>query len=304
MAYKIKSELSEKQIESDVATYLGWCTPNSTTPFRLFDVNEQITGADKKFDRVFPLYLQFKVSEGLQPLNGKILNPISRNNPLNLIRSFRYKNSLNDNPTLYFKFRKLAKTAIELQHNTLLKFANTGFSQAMYIAPLSLSKEEYERKLFDGNIRYLRYPFIDKDYQIYLSSWISNIFQVPFLREHISIIPHQRINTPDHYYSYSNTGTEVAFHSPLILEEEDNRLSTRLSKIVNDLLYNIKQDYHSFENIIRGIDGILETNHIQDYNNENGLEILKQIGEEIYKRYNIRQNLLLFDSKMLDINGL
>ncbi|MBE4948263.1 hypothetical protein [Chryseobacterium culicis] len=299
MKYKLKSELTEKQIESDIATYLGWCTPPSKQPFRLIDVNEQITGADKRFDNVFPIYLQFKVSEGLRPLTGPILNPYFKRFPLNKIRTFRQSNFLNDNPSLYFKLRDLAKTATELQHNILLKFANTGFSQAMYVAPLTLSKREYEEKLFNRHNRFMGYPFFDEDYEIYDYRWVSHIFQVPFLREHISIIPHERVLDSNHYYSFTNTGTEVAFHSPLLLDNKDARFSTTLSTLFDEMILNLKQERYYFESVIKATDKILETDYISDYNRENGLEILQQIGKEIYFRYDIRQFLLVFDSRKI-----
>ena len=67
MSFKIESELNEKQIESDVASYLGYVTPLWSRRFRLISVNEQATGADKLFRRFIPIYLQFKVSQGLNP---------------------------------------------------------------------------------------------------------------------------------------------------------------------------------------------------------------------------------------------
>ncbi|MFS8054246.1 hypothetical protein QD357_15545 [Rhizobium sp. BR 317] len=47
-SYLLKSQLSEKQIEADVSFYLGWCS--NEMPFRLLDIDEQETGADKLFD--------------------------------------------------------------------------------------------------------------------------------------------------------------------------------------------------------------------------------------------------------------
>ncbi|TRW25347.1 hypothetical protein FMM05_08570 [Flavobacterium zepuense] len=62
------SELSEDQIEADVASYLGFITPFWSKRFQLKSVNEQLTGADKLFNRFVPIYLQFKASQGLKPL--------------------------------------------------------------------------------------------------------------------------------------------------------------------------------------------------------------------------------------------
>jgi hypothetical protein len=47
MSFKLDSELSEMQIEADIATYFGWISPiGNSAPFRLLDIDEQITGAD------------------------------------------------------------------------------------------------------------------------------------------------------------------------------------------------------------------------------------------------------------------
>ena len=69
MSYKLSSNLSENQIESDVASFLGYVTPFWSSRFRLMSVDEQATGADKLFDRFVPIYLQFKVSEGLKSIS-------------------------------------------------------------------------------------------------------------------------------------------------------------------------------------------------------------------------------------------
>ena len=68
MNYQIKSNLSEKQIEADIASYFGWISRNS--PFRLLDIDEQLTGSDKKFyNSGFSFFMQFKVSNGLEPIS-------------------------------------------------------------------------------------------------------------------------------------------------------------------------------------------------------------------------------------------
>src|SRR4051794_27372127 len=116
--YKLKeSSLSEDQIEADVASFLGYVTPQWSSRLRLIAVNEQITGADKLFNRFLPLYLQFKVSEGLVPLSRKPF--FSSPFPLQKIRLYRFNNHLSGDPILYFRLREKAKTAVDFQHNQL-----------------------------------------------------------------------------------------------------------------------------------------------------------------------------------------
>jgi len=140
--YLIKSQLSEKQIETDVAHYFGWISQGA--PFRLLDANEQLTGADKKFvdgSRGFAFFLQFKVSHSLYSVN--IVPPSNRKNRSQLeeIREFRKNHGFGDNPTLYFELRKKAKKAHDFQHNILMKFAKQPSSEALYVAPLHLDKK-------------------------------------------------------------------------------------------------------------------------------------------------------------------
>jgi len=64
--YQIKSNLSEKQIEADVASFFGWCTAYEiTAPFRLLDVNETTELVPNKFIQIKAtvIYIQFKKSK-------------------------------------------------------------------------------------------------------------------------------------------------------------------------------------------------------------------------------------------------
>src|SRR5687768_14141047 len=111
MSYKLSSNLSENQIESDIASFLGYVTPFWSSRFRLISIDEQATGADKLFDRFIPIYLQFKVSEGLKSVAPPEFPKL--NVPLQRIRKFRFDNALKGNPILYFKLRDKAKTATD-----------------------------------------------------------------------------------------------------------------------------------------------------------------------------------------------
>lgn len=86
-SYIKKTSLTERQIESDVAAYLAWCSIGA--PFRLLDVNEQLTGADRLCDAVMTVYLQFKKSQGLDPLPNIVLKSRANESALQEIRRFR-----------------------------------------------------------------------------------------------------------------------------------------------------------------------------------------------------------------------
>jgi hypothetical protein len=111
-SYVIKGNLTGKQIEADVSSYLGWCAQD--LPFRLHDVNEQLTGADKMSDVTVPIYIQFKKSTGLRGSSSQPARRRSNESALQAIRRFRAHHGLPDDPTLFFGLRKRAEGAIDL----------------------------------------------------------------------------------------------------------------------------------------------------------------------------------------------
>ncbi len=260
--YKLyrESDLSEEQIEADVASYLGYITPFWSKRFQLKAVNEQMTGADKLFDRFVPIYLQFKVSEGLKPLeNGFTLS--RPHLPLQKIRTFRRDNGISCDPTLYFKLRDKALTAKDFQHNILKSFHNPPYQFAFYVAPLTLSIDEYNRSLelsmTDKLFNFHPYHFRD---EFFFTDMIKkNIGLTPFLRGHVSIPPHEIVSTSEHYYSYSKAGTNIAWHSGENING-DFRLSTQLDRIFQ-LAY--KGEVYNEERFINFINEYYDSNKIK-----------------------------------------
>lgn len=290
--YEIKSNLSEKQIEADVASFFGWIS--TSAPFRLLDVDERISGADKKYyDTGFAFFMQFKSSQGLEPISKIPISKRKNRSKLEEIREFRHNNSLDDNPTLYFKLRDIAKTATDFQHNILLKYANTGYSQAFYVAPLHLDRNTYYNSLFNSvnnSNRYLLHPFYYLHRQsIFQTSWISYIGHIPYLKEHISIIPHQSVTTSAHYYSYSSSGFDLAWHSAELISELPTRLSDVLVKTILDFIY--KDNLLSLDKL----DDTLELEPIDNYSDDstNPIERIQKKARTFYKNTGIRLVLFL-----------
>ena len=67
-----------------------------------------------------------------------------------------------------------------------------------------------------------------------------HIGHVPFLKEHVSIVPHEKITTHKHYYSYSITGCEIGWHSPDLISERLSRLSYILDQEISNCIYESK----------------------------------------------------------------
>ncbi|WP_146097997.1 hypothetical protein [Xanthomonas arboricola] len=233
----IRPSLTEKQIEADVATYLGWISPSGRRPFVLRDLCETTTGADKSINVGALIHMQFKRSLGLK---SESIVPISRaknRSHLESIRQYRASEELEENPTLFFRLHRL--TGKEYQHNTLMKYERPPWSRAIYVAPLFLDLPSYESALF-AEPRYLHDPFrYQMTTRIWHEKWISIFGQTPFLRGHVSIPPHEHVTTHHHYYAYSTTGTEITWHSdPKKLPNHDYRFSSFLGNFIRESIRN------------------------------------------------------------------
>lgn len=298
--YNLKSNLSEKQIEADIATYFGWISKG--TPFRLLDVNEQLTGADKKYYNMgFSFYMQFKVSKGLNPISIIPASNRKGRSPLEDIREFRDEKGLGDDPTLYFKLREKAKNAVDFQHNILLGFANKKTSQAFYVAPLHLDKNNYYKCLFDSVNPFLPSPFSMKNIRLYSENWLSYIGFSPFLKEHVSIIPHEKVDTYKHFYSYSTTGCDIGWHSPELLNEHPSRLSDLLAHELNKCI-----DDNRFIDLFELDEGFVLPEDIRndknkfDINNSNfPIDSIQEKGKLLYAQHKIKMFTFLTNKEIL-----
>lgn len=299
MSIHIESQLSEGQIESDIASYLGYVTPLWSKRYRLIKVDEQLTGADKLFNRFVPIYMQFKVSQGLNP-EGSIRQWL-QNKPLSKIINYRKPNNLSGNPILYFQLRKQAKHAVDLQHNILHKMHQPPHQYAMYVAPLTLTYKAYEKLM--NAAWYFRFspfePFKYHEHELHDTTTRKNIIlgNNPFLRHHISIPPHNVVATHDHHYSYSISGADLAWHGGEMFND-DFRLSTQINKILTTF-YNsdnsgtTREEYLDFIQRFtqQKIDGFSNSD-IMDFQNDS-LQIIKNFASELKERYNITLMLLI-----------
>ncbi len=300
--YLIPGSLSETQIESDLAAYFNWCTPmDSSSPFRLVAVNEQLTGADKRFDSGCTIYMQFKKSTGLHP---SWAIPISRSRArsrMEDIREFRALNGLEENPSLFFQLRRKAAKAFHLQHNILLDHEVKGRSRAFYVAPLELDKSKYYKILASDAFRFSGDPiWFRRHLAVRERTLVRYLNFSPYLREHVAITPHERVQDHEHFYSYSQTGSDICWHSPQIVGTGPSRLSDVMSSIVNGAITE-RGEY------ITDVDQLLEAT--LDISERIGLEVpraettwgrIAAYGQVLAATYNIRQFLLIADSERLE----
>lgn len=301
--YMLKSNLSEKQIEADVSSFLGWCTPHDEdSPFRLLDVDEQRTGADKLFDRGMAIYIQFKKSSGLKPTSAIHVSNRKNKSPLEDVRHFRAVNGLEDDPTLYFQLRAKAKNAHDLQHNVLLGYEIPPWSRAIYIAPLLLDKVNYHSALFQSSSRFLLDPFYYHiHYSIHHMHGISHLGAVPFLREHISIPPHEKVNDHHHYYAYSEAGVDVSWHSPSIVSREPHRLSDFMVALFHSALTD-PESMLTKQALVESISQIGEEfgyERGEPMADESPIGSIGRHGKWLSSTYDIRQLILLGNSQRI-----
>lgn len=291
-SFKIKSELSERQIESDLITYLR-CISNPDAPFRFIDINEKLKGADKRIDLIIPLYLQFKVSHGLKKLNNNFSIYSIRPSPLQKIRLFRMKNQLLDNPTLYFQLKEKEKHDDEdFQHNILFELNRFNKTEAFYVAPLTIIKKDYDTMLFDSMNKNV-YPSFHKEHiPISQKNWLSFIGLDPFLRGRISITPIWRVNSHHHYYSFSHTGSEIGWHFQHKMHG-GSLLSLTIKQIFNDALFS-ESRWVSPEDHIESLKKLSNKFKLDiSFGKKNSpIQQLQSFGTYLHYMYDIRQLLL------------
>jgi len=292
MSYQIKCNFKEKLIEIDIARYLGCFAPHLGGFYYLENANEQLTGADliSEDTNAMPIYIQAKVSQGLKTINKVAASRRKNRSKLEDIREFRHDLGLdkNDDHFLYFQLRRKAEHAHDYQHNILMNYANTGFSHAFYVAPLCLDKHEYQKDFLNiNNIPYE--PFFLGNYALRDFNWTSYYGFLPFLRNHISIIPHELIDTHEHFYAYSNQGIDVTWHSPEYIDDSPSRLS--------DTMIRIMKDFYDSENeqTISSIASRLREMPIMQnikQTNERSIDLIVQHGQILEHEYGIKQLLL------------
>lgn len=294
-AYHLKGDLSEKQIEADVALYLGMCAGNQ--PFRLLDIDEQATGADKLFNVTIPIYIQFKKSEGLTPLTAPILRQRRNESSLQDIRRYRRHNQLADNPTLFFGLRAKAKYAAEFQHNVLMANHSPGVSYGIYVAPLHLDKNVYYNELCEFP-RYQGNPWVWRESYLHspdpTARWLHHFDLQPFLRNHITISPHVSVTTHEHYYAFSAVGDQVSWHSPEMVDGPISRLSDFMSARTRDVILG-PGDLPSPAEAVGAAEQALTSigsDPQQILFGETPFDRLRAYGRWLHKVHNIRQMLI------------
>jgi hypothetical protein len=124
---------------------------------------------------------------------------------------------------------------------------------------------------------------------------LSRFDRQPFLRNHVSIAPHEAVTDHRHHYAYSEAGDSVTWHSPEVLERGTSRLSDFMSLRTRQLLspgYELPSAEQGleiashFQRTADSFDGDL-------FGGDGPVDRLHRYGRWLWKEHGIRQILLL-----------
>ncbi len=205
--------------------------PYGLIPLNKFD--ERKTGGDLLIDSIAPIYIQCKRSFGYPDFSKA-----------QIIKDRKFL-GLQVNPhSLYFELRKKDESHDDFQHNKLLQTRNTliqqGIGEAIYVAPLFLNRTVYNNAIHLSSyidwisrfFQFRRNVFRQREIEIISSSGAIRFQNCPVIRNHVCIPPHEAVKTHLHKYSYTESGKQIAFHSPYQIQESFN---------LGEFLYNFMQ---------------------------------------------------------------
>ncbi len=245
--------------EDTVAIFIEHYFVLLTWPFQHFSLElfskkkERILGSDARLFlssiKTFkPLYIQFKRPVGYSAWdkNGR------PNNRSKIIQERRTLNLTIDPVVLAFNLRNKRPQHRDFQHNVLFRLLQllrqykTG--DAAYVCPLFLDRTAYVQAIHWAGIeawfsnRMGEGFWLDTHplerlgrgaYKIH--SLRSQIESFPIIKEHVVIRPHLSVKNAKHWYSFTDRGDEICFHSPEHISENELRLSFWLEELSKGL---------------------------------------------------------------------
>lgn len=199
---------------------------------------ERWLGADARIHRNIcgfrPFYMQFKRPAAYPDTS------------ISKIVIDRRKEGLTITPrTLYFPLRQKRGTHRNFQHNVLFRLRNRllnrGLGDAAYVCPLFLDRSAYRLNLhWSGLMQWGRFwrhhPWEIKDLMLADNGHRIRFDRVPIFAEHISVPPHAEVTAASHNYSFTESGTDLCFHSPKALPEGSIDLATFLTNVSTGFL--------------------------------------------------------------------
>lgn len=146
---------------------------------------------------------------------------------------------------LFFELREKEPSHSDYQHNVLFRWRQRlvkyGGSDAAYICPLFLNRSAYRLHMhMAAMVRWWKFwrphPWDLEKVLIHSGGTRIAFDRIPVLAEHVSIPPHALVTSAKHRYSFSESGRDLCFHSPLSLPDNTSRFSDWLSNLSEGVL--------------------------------------------------------------------
>ncbi len=248
--HRIDSNFTEDTVGFAIESYLTMINfPRlrfSIVPFsryreRYLDADARLVS--KQIEGFRPFYLQFKRPSAYPDYSRSRI--IKDRKSLSLIVHPR---------ALYFRLRTKTSNQSKLQHNVLYRLQDRlkarGLGAATYVCPLFLDRDTYRYHVhFSALLRWLQFwkvaPFDLETVTIRHGRREIPFDNIPILKEHVSIPPHDIVASAKHNYSFDESGEDVCFHSPTILPNENGSLALFLKDLSRNFLLGegqIKED--------------------------------------------------------------
>ncbi len=255
---------------------------------------ERIYGADVRIESISPIYIQFKRSLAYPDYSSAQF--IEDRKALKANCSPR---------TLYFELRAKKPKHKDFQHNILFNLKNkldkAGKGKAFYTAPLFLNRTAYLLAVHVSSLLswrpwhwYRHDPFFEQTQNILTQTGSIRFQNIPILREHIVIPPHAKVTTHKHRYSYLESGKEICFHEPTILDNGQNLGQTIYDFLKfrdgqpNTEMINLKESMSLLEDLS---ENIVSQKNISS--NDQIIDRWLHFGEKLWKEYEIYQYMLI-----------
>ncbi len=239
-SYRLDADYTEDTVGFAIESFLTLIS----FPFHRFSVEpfsktkERNLGADARLRgrvRGFrPFYMQFKRPSAYPDYSSSRI--IVDRKKLNLVASPR---------SLYFPLREKQPSHSDYQQNVLLRLRNhlvgRNLGDAAYVCPLFLDRSAYRFHLHLAGLSYWPrlwrfHPWEFEDVLIDTNGRTIRFDRIPVLAEHVTIPPHQKIISAKHSYSFTETGTQVCFHSPQVVPEGSVSLAIFLKRLSQNFL--------------------------------------------------------------------
>ena len=196
-------------------------------PFRGYSIEpfstskERWVGADARLRRgikgITPFYMQFKRPEAY-PCESRAKIVADRKS-LGLETAHK---------SLFFPLRKKQVDHFDYQHNILFRLRRRltalNIGDAAYICPVFLELTNYREQMFKialgrffNPLKSLPWDF--DDVGIIEPTGAIHFDRVALFKEHVSIPPHTHVQSANHFYSFSEDGNQLCFHSPSSLPD-------------------------------------------------------------------------------------